>query len=198
MTEPTTDKLFISANTLLNDAFRLGQLILASGFTPDILVALWRGGTPVAIGIQELLGCAGVEHEHFVVKTRHYAGIDHRRDDILVDGLEPVLQAVRAKSRVLIVDDVFDTGLTLDKLLGVIESCCDQAGPAIRIATPYFKPGNNRTGRKPDFYLHTTDRWIVFPHELAGLSAAEIRAGKPELPVLAEMADCLAGSGGRP
>ena len=62
-------------------------------------------------------------------------------------------------------------------------ACGDQL-PEIRIATPYFKPGNNRTGRSPDYFLHQTDDWLVFPHELDGLSLAEIRSNKPELATL--------------
>ena len=53
--------------------------------------------------------------------------------------------------------------------------------PEIRIATPYFKPKNNRTDSAPDYFLHETEQWLVFPHELHGLSADEIRAHKPQL-----------------
>ena len=51
----------------------------------------------------------------------------------------------------------------------------------VRIATPWYKPNNNQTSLKPDYYLHETDKWIVFPHELAGLSMQEIETGKTEL-----------------
>ena len=39
----------------------------------------------------------------------------------------------------------------------------------------------NKTDRKPDFYLHETEKWLVFPHELEGLSLQEIIDSKPEL-----------------
>ena len=51
----------------------------------------------------------------------------------------------------------------------------------IKIATPYFKPTKNKTDRKPDYYLHETDEWLVFPHELDGLTIDEIKKNKPEL-----------------
>ena len=55
----------------------------------------------------------------------------------------------------------------------------------VKIATPWYKPGNNQTSLVPDYVLHETDAWIVFPHELAGLSFEEIETGKTELaPVL--------------
>ncbi|MFT7532705.1 MAG: hypothetical protein ACI9FD_003738, partial [Gammaproteobacteria bacterium] len=40
------------------------------------------------------------------------------------------------------------------------------------------KPNNNKTDRVPDFYLHETDHWLVFPHELKGLSDEEINQNK--------------------
>ena len=48
-------------------------------------------------------------------------------------------------------------------------------------ATPYFKPSNNQTTLKPNYFLHETDKWLVFPHELEGLSIDEIKKHKPEL-----------------
>jgi hypothetical protein len=58
----------------------------------------------------------------------------------------------------------------------------------VRIATPWYKPGNNRTRLVPDYYLHETDKWIVFPHELVGLTLDEIATGKTELqPILEDL-----------
>ncbi len=51
----------------------------------------------------------------------------------------------------------------------------------IRIATPWYKPGNNQTSLKPDYYIHETDQWLVFPHEMKGLEQSEILANKPEM-----------------
>lgn len=180
-------KKFISANELLDDAFRLGAEILASGYIPDVLIALWRGGTPVGIAIQELLAFKGHENLHFAVKTRHYSAIDERHNDIEIEGIDTPLQSITPTSKVLIVDDVFDTGLTLNSLINTIKGNFGDSSPEIRIATPYFKPGSNRTSRKPDYYLHITDKWIVFPHELTGLSDGEILAGKKELGSMAEI-----------
>ncbi len=79
-------------------------------------------------------------------------------------------------------DDVFDTGLSL---IAIIESLREKtrrnAPEQIRIATPWFKPGNNRTDIIPDYYIHQTDRWLVFPHELDGLTEDEMLEFKPGL-----------------
>jgi len=179
------EKIFISANELLNSAFALAEKIAASHFHPDVLIALWRGGTPVAVAIDEWLTYRGLDHRHYAIKTRHYAGIDHRHDEILIEGLEPVAAALKPQAKVLLVDDVFDTGLTLDQVVNTLAQLCPELD--IRIATPYFKPGNNLTHRQPDYFIHKTDNWIVFPHELHGLTPAEILQGKQELRVFADI-----------
>ena len=48
--------------------------------------------------------------------------------------------------------------------------------PDCRIATVYYKPARNETDIEPDYAVIETDDWIVFPHELEGLSPTEIRA----------------------
>jgi len=50
-----TDKLFISAQSLLEDSWRLAVNILKDGFHPNFIVGVWRGGTPVGIAVQEML-----------------------------------------------------------------------------------------------------------------------------------------------
>jgi hypothetical protein len=49
----------------------------------------------------------------------------------------------------------------------------------VRIATVYYKPSRNQTSLKPDYFVHETEEWLVFPHEICGLTEAEIRAHKP-------------------
>jgi len=56
----------------------------------------------------------------------------------------------------------------------------------IRIATPWFKPKNNTTELMPDYYIHDTDQWLVFPHELDGLSREEIFENRPGIKELFE------------
>ena len=81
----------------------------------------------------------------------------------------------------MIVDDVHDTGNSIKQTITDIKKACKKNTPEIRIATPYFKPNKNQTENKPDYYLHETDQWLVFPHELEGLSFEELKSNKPEL-----------------
>ena len=71
------------------------------------------------------------------------------------------------------------------------KEACKKNMPEIRVATPYFKPKNNKTDRVPDYYIHETDQWLVFPHELQGLTLEEIKSNKPELNSLIESIELL-------
>jgi hypothetical protein len=76
---------------------------------------------------------------------------------------------------------VYDTGLSLEQVILDLQQACGAETPEIRIATPWFKPANNQTRRAPDYFVHQTNDWLVFPHELHGLQIDEMRANKPEL-----------------
>ena len=78
-------------------------------------------------------------------------------------------------------DDVFDSGRSIQQVIWDLEKKCRRNSPSFKIATPYYKPTNNKTELVPDFYLHESDEWLVFPHELEGLSAAEVLNDKPGL-----------------
>ena len=59
----SANKIYLNANDLLLDSYRLGINILNSGFKPDYIVGIWRGGTPVGIAVQEILHYLGVESD---------------------------------------------------------------------------------------------------------------------------------------
>jgi hypoxanthine phosphoribosyltransferase len=174
------EKQYISAEQLQDDSFRLGVQILESGFRPHFIVGIWRGGAPVGITVQELLDFFGIHTDHIAIRTSLYKGIDERDSHIRIHGLQYVVDNVHADEGLLIVDDVYDSGLSIK---AVIESLRDRARRNtprdIRIAAAYFKPGNNRTDRVPDYFIHETDKWLVFPHELNGLSREELLENKP-------------------
>ena len=175
-----SEKYFISAQQLLDDSFRLGLEILDSDFRPDFIVGVWRGGTPVGIVVQELPDYFGVVSDHIAIRTSSYEGIGKRSHNIRVHGLNYIVKNVNAEHSLLIVDDVWDTGLSIDAVIEHLAEESRRNTPHdIRVATAYYKPQNNKTDRAPDFYVHETDRWLVFPHELHGLEADEILTLKP-------------------
>jgi len=84
--------------------------------------------------------------------------------------------------RLLIVDDVFDTGRSIEAIVDELRRRMRLNTPEdIRVAVPYYKPSRNQTSREPDFVVHETTEWIKFPHSLEGLSVEEIREKRPEI-----------------
>jgi len=176
-----TKRLYLSAQELLEDSFRLGAQIIKSDFEPTVMIAIWRGGTPVGIAVQEILAYFGMETDHIAIRTSSYgAGIDDRRSSIRIHGLNYLIKRIRHEDRLLIVDDVFDTGHTIDAVIEELRRRARLNTPDdIRVAVPYYKPGRNETGRVPDYFLHETESWIKFPHSLEGLTEEEIREQRP-------------------
>lgn len=173
------DKHFITANELLLDSFKLAGQIYRSGFRPHFIVGVWRGGSPVGIAVQEYLEFVGVHTDHIAIRTSAYEGIDQQRKEIRVHGLDYIINNVNADQQLLIVDDVFDSGRSIKAVIDEIKRKSRRNAPqVIKVACPWYKPARNVTDLTPDFYLHATDRWLVFPHELCGLTPAEIAQGK--------------------
>ncbi len=108
--------------------------------------------------------------DHIAIRTSHYKGIDERDSQVQVYGLNYIIKQVESEDSLLIVDDVHDTGISIQKIILDLQTACKKNTPEIKVATPYFKPKKNKTDRKPDFYIHETEKWLVFPHELEGLS----------------------------
>ena len=180
------DKLFIQSEELLKDSFNLAWQVYESGYRPNYIIGVWRGGAPIGIAVQEFLDVLGVSSDHIAIRTSHYKGIDERDSQVQVYGLNYIIKQVESEDSLLIVDDVHDTGISIQKIISDLQTACKKNTPEIKVATPYFKPQKNKTERKPDFYIHETEKWLVFPHELEGLSLDEIIEFKPELSDLAE------------
>jgi len=181
------NKQYITAQQLLDDSFQVGLQIIESGYRPNYIVGVWRGGAPVGIAVQELLDFVGIETDHIAIRTSSYTGIDQRDKTVRVHGLNYIVNHVNAEDSLLIVDDVHDTGSSIEQVIKDIEKYCRKNTPEIKVATPYFKPNRNKTQRKPDFFVHETEDWLVFPHELSGLTAAEIGDEKPGIDAIKKL-----------
>jgi len=177
-----SEKLYLAAQQLLEDSFRLGAEIIRDGFRPSMMIAIWRGGVPMGIAIQELLAWYGIETDHIAIRTSSYAGIDGRAPGIRVEGMEYLVRHCSHEDSLLIVDDVFDTGLTLEAVISRLQQQARRNTPHdIRIAVPWYKPSRNRTQREPDYYLHETAQWLKYPHSLEGLTREEVARHRPAL-----------------
>ena len=180
------EKHYIRSEDLIQDSFRLAWQVYEDGYRPNYIIGVWRGGAPIGIAVQEFFSVLGVPSDHIAIRTSHYRGIDDRNSEVKVYGLNYVIKQVESDDSLLIVDDVHDTGVSIEKIVSDLQAACKKNTPEIRVATPYFKPSKNKTSRTPDYHLHETDKWLVFPHELDGLSIEEIRANKPEVSDLVE------------
>jgi len=175
------DKIVLTAQDLLEDSFRLGVKILESGFEPTLIIAIWRGGTPVGMAVQEILAYCGVSSDHIAIRTSSYVGVDER-GAVAVHGLNYIIKKVCYDDRVLIIDDVFDTGNTIAAVIRELRIRARGNTPEdIRIAVPWYKPSRNETDLIPHYFLRETAEWLVFPHELDALTPQEMQQHRPEL-----------------
>lgn len=171
--ENKIEKKFISANRLYLDSLKLAKKINDAGFVPDVLIALWRGGTPVGIVVHEYFRYLGKDIKfHKALRTESYRNIDSAKE-VKVEAFQDLLEQLNDNDNLLIVDDIFDTGKTISALFERFNKLDKKLN--VKIATVYYKPKRNLTNIKPDFYLKKTDAWVVFPHELEGLTKEEIK-----------------------
>lgn len=176
------DKRFITAQELLEDSFRLAAQVYEDGFRPQFIVGIWRGGAPIGIAVQEYFDFKKVETDHIAVRTSSYYGINQQSKEIKVHGLHYIIENANAQDGLLIVDDVFDSGRSIDALIKQLQKLSRCNMPTdVRIACPWYKPTNKKVDIVPDYYIHESDEWLVFPHELSGLTPDEIIAGKKDL-----------------
>jgi hypoxanthine phosphoribosyltransferase len=174
------EKLFINAESLLRDSIALGMQVVRSGFRPTFLVGIWRGGAPIGISVQEVLEFHGVECDHLSIRTSSYSAPDQRAKTVRVHAVDYLVSRLDAEDRLLLIDDVFDSGLSLEAVIDDLRKRCRRNLPAnIRIATVYYKPSRNCSALQPDYFVRTTDHWLVFPHEMQGLTREEILRHKP-------------------
>ena len=180
MSAGPSDKIFISADSLLRDSMELGLQVVRSGLRPTFLVGIWRGGAPIGIAVQEILEYNGIECDHVSIRTSSYTGIDRQSRTVRVHALDYLVSSLNAEDQLLLIDDVFDSGRSLEAVIAELRRRCRRNLPEqIRVATVYYKPARNRSSLTPDFYVRATDQWLVFPHEIHGLTREEILANKP-------------------
>ncbi|MCF6248618.1 MAG: hypoxanthine phosphoribosyltransferase [Desulfobacula sp.] len=176
------EKVYITAQKLLESSFKLAHEIYMDGFRPQFIVGIWRGGTPIGIAVQEYFEYKNVSTDHISVRTSSYYGINKQSKKIRVHGLHYLIENANSKDGLLIVDDVFDSGRSVDALIKEIKKQSRLNTPAdIRVACTWYKPSKCAVDIKPDYYAHKSDEWLVFPHELDGLTKEEIMERKSDL-----------------
>lgn len=131
----------------------LSEMIIKDKFSPDVIVAIARGGWIIGRIISDLLGQPSVAN----IRIIFYKDVYETEPEPRI--IQPVSEDVSGK-KVLIVDDVADTGLSL---LAAISHLREKGASEIKTATVYCKPWSKI---KPDYFVEETDAWVIFPHEL--------------------------------
>lgn len=129
----------------------LAQQVVDDGYEPDLVLSIARGGLGLGMGLGYALDVKNLS----AVNVEFYTGVDERLDVPIM--LPPTPDVVDlAGLRLLIADDVADTGKTLEV---VRDFCADHVAEA-RVAVIYEKPW---TVIRPEYVWRRTESWIDFP-----------------------------------
>lgn len=169
-------KCYLSADCFQKDCIRLAKKVFNdTAWQPEMLIALWRGGAQPGVIMSEVFAYLGHPISHAVVQCSSYAGIGARTNTVVFQNADTLLDAIQPNAKILVVDDVFDSGKTAEAIKQRL------AHADLRIATVYWKPAASVVDFAPDYYVRELNEWIVFPHELDGLTPEELRAKDPEI-----------------
>ncbi len=177
-------KVFIGPNDERLDCWNISYDICTSTDIPyDLVIGITRGGAPIAFYIQEFLLKYWKKPIGFAtLRTRSYDNIGSA-GEVEIGSLEEVKDELGAGTRVLLVDDIFDRGKTIEATIAALKENFPQI-ELITIATLYYKPENSTVSIKPDFFVREFegDEWVVFPHSVSDLDTEEelARFGVPE------------------
>lgn len=134
----------------------LASAVARDGYHPEVMLGIARGGLPLAAGLAYALDVK----ETATINVEFYTGVGSRLPEPVV--LPPSVDLAELRGRrVLVVDDVADTGRTL----AVVVALCREAGADPRSVVVYRKP---TTRLEPEYSWKDTDRWIDFPWSAQG------------------------------
>ncbi|MEM1545390.1 MAG: phosphoribosyltransferase [Candidatus Methanomethylicia archaeon] len=143
---PSWDELFV-------DTIRLAEMIESSGFKPDVIVAIARGGWIIGRLLSDFMAQPNITD----IRVEFY------KDIYATEPKPRITQSIGTDIKglkVLVADDVADTG---ESLIITVEYLKSLGAEDVKVATIYVKPWSKI---RPDYYVKKTDAWIIFPHEV--------------------------------
>ena len=180
-------KEFLPYDIMRNNALKLAHRIYNEGFIPDIIYVLLRGGASLGNVISEYFKLV-IKREHPVyyaaVVARSYTGVAEASEEIKVEGWTYCVDALRSGDKILLVDDIFDSGNTLNHLAkNIMEMGIPRKD--LKIAVHDYKYIYDREFQhpiQPDYWcrkhelsVKDEDIWIHYmSHELVGLTEEEL------------------------
>ncbi|MDR1238553.1 MAG: phosphoribosyltransferase [Treponema sp.] len=182
------NKEFLQYDVVRNNALKMAHRIYHEGFTPDVIYVSLRGGAYLGNVISEyfkIIRPAGHPLYYAAVVARSYTDV-LKADRITVEGWTYAPEHLRTGDKVLLVDDIFDTGRTINHLAAII---LEKGIPRqdLKVAVhdyKYFHDKPEQLPVQPDYWcrkhelsMHDDDYWIHYmSHELVGLQNGELEA----------------------
>ncbi len=170
------NKLFVPLVTERDCAHQLAHAVLQSGYRPTHLVALWRGGARIALYMHEYLMLAGLQVDCVAVRTSLYVDQEAQRE-VRVHGEQYLVDVLQAEHRLLMVDDILESGRSLAALRDVLRAKLGARMPVYRVAALLTKSEKWQWGNpQADYSVRDVPEycWVVFAHELENLSVGEL------------------------
>lgn len=181
-------KTYISADTEREDCWNLAAQICAAEEPFDLVLGLTRGGGPVAFYLQEFFMAYWKRKIGYAcLRTRSYDDIASA-GRVEIGSFDEFIAELGDGCRVLVADDIFDRGRTIEAVMDAIEKRFPNL--QLRIATLYYKPDNNEVSITPDYYgrVFDGDEWVVFPRSVTEADGLE---GLLEMGLTPELATML-------
>ncbi len=178
-------KEFVTSDLIRNNTLKMAHKIVNDGFIPDIIYVSLRGGAYVANVMSEYFKLLKTDRPVLfaAVVARSYSDI-RENSKVMIDGWTYSPDHLRPGDKVLIVDDIFDTGKTINHLVEVI---IDKGVPRkdVKVAVhdyKYFTEQEEQLPIQPDYWCRKfesanreNDNWLHYlNHELVGLTDAEL------------------------
>jgi hypoxanthine phosphoribosyltransferase len=132
----------------------LAENIQSSGFKPDVLIGISRGGLPIVRTLSDFLDISTV----FIIRVKYYEDIEKRQDKPMI--MQDISTDTVANKKILLVDDIADTG---NSMLFARDLMINKKVSEVKTATLHFKPWSKI---KPDYYIEESQKWIVYPWEI--------------------------------
>lgn len=184
-----SNKEFLPYTTIRDNGLKLAAKLHQSGFVPDVIYVSLRGGAFLGNIISEYFKMVRTKQDRPVfyaaVVARSYTGV-REQEEIKIDGWTYKPEYLRTGDKILLIDDIFDSGRTLNHLTGILLS---KGIPRddIKVVVHDYKIRlfeKIQPAIRPDFYCRkfvleqpADDKWIHYlSHELVGLDTEEIEA----------------------
>ncbi|MCR4743270.1 MAG: phosphoribosyltransferase [Treponema sp.] len=183
-------KEFLPFETVRNDALKIAHKIYTDGFVPDVIYCSLRGGAYMANVISEYFKILSKEKGfhpalYAGVVARSYSDIA-QHTKVYIDGWTYPPENLRPGDKILLVDDIFDSGRTINSLVETLMNSRGFSRNDIKVVVhdyKYFTYLDEQLPIQPDYYCRKFEiknpeenRWIHYmSHELVGLTQEELQ-----------------------